>query len=378
MTGFILVGRSRHIAHQVLQSIRCFSNKKCVLVGHRETKILCWSFLAKKHFSIDLEGSGDEEFVGLIDSLRGTTPETVIIPFDCAGIKMVKRVANRLKMRISAMPDIPTLKMFDDKWTFQEFCVRNGLPTPPTIFIGSKASLDFDKLVSELGLPFILKPTNWSGSRGVYLMSSKKQFEETVVNNSGYDHGDLVAQKFIDGVDIGFNLVAFNGRLSVFGIQQRLGPNMVFLQFPELEAMATKICLASGYSGPMNVDVRVEKQTGKVFLIESNPRFWASTAASAFCGVNFVASSMEQQETEGEVRRLEEGLCNMRSPFVVPSLWKRMLFSTDHQGRLLRARTLNPYAAGALVKDLPRVGIKLAHRLKAIATNPAQGITSSR
>ncbi|NMM10945.1 MAG: hypothetical protein HHJ16_11835 [Polaromonas sp.] len=364
MVGFILVGRSKLIAHQVLQSIRCFSTKKCVLVGHQETKILRWSLLVRQHFPIDLEGGDDQAFVKLVNSLPGITSETVLIPFDCDGIKMVRRVAHRLKMRISPVPDLPTLEMFDDKWTFHEFCGRNNLSTPPTIFIGAKSNLDFDKVITELGLPFILKPTNWSGSRGVYLMSSKKQFEKTVLNHADYDHGDLIAQKYIDGADIGFNLLAFNGRLSAFGIQQRRGPEMIFLPFPELEAMATKICLVSGYNGPMNVDARVDKETGKVFLLESNPRFWANTAASAFCGMNFVARCIGQDVSEQDVRTLVDGACNMRSPLLVPFLWGRMLFGKDQQSRLLRARALNPYAAGTLVKELSQAGIKFANRTR--------------
>ena len=133
-----------------------------------------------------MSGSGDDGFVDGLNQLAEQTPEMMLIPFDCDGIRMANRVRSRINIAIVPTPDLLTLDMLEDKWRFHEFCTKHSLSVPETVWIGSKSELAFDVVVAELGLPFVLKPTNESGSLGVQIVESLRQFEEQVLNNAAY------------------------------------------------------------------------------------------------------------------------------------------------------------------------------------------------
>jgi hypothetical protein len=280
---FVLIGNSARIALPVLQAVRSFGDEMCVLAGSRETAALRWSSLCERHVLIDFDD--DDSSVRRINGLAEKAPGALLIPFDCEGIRLVNRVGSRLALASIPVPDLPTLDMFDDKWRFYQFCLANTLPAPATRWIGSKQNLDFSVLEGRLGLPFVVKPTNCSGSLGVQIVRSRRMFEQEILHNPLYQHEPLIAQRYIDGMDMDINLLSVHGRLCASSIHRVEGSWMDFLRHPALQEIAEKLCRASGYHGVMNVDVRLDKGTGEVFLVESNPRFWASLVAAVGCGL---------------------------------------------------------------------------------------------
>jgi hypothetical protein len=88
----------------------------------------------------------------------------------------------------------------------------------------------------------------------------------------------------------------------------------------------------------MNVDARIEKDTGDIFLFESNPRFWRSLSASVWNGLNFAAECMDEPTVAGDVRLLNSGSADTYyHPVFRPSMWKYLLFDRGHRGRMARS-----------------------------------------
>ena len=361
--NFVLVGNSARIALPVLQAVRSFGNEACFLAGSRETAALRWSRLCKRHVLIDFDD--DDESVRRINDLAQKAPQAMLIPFDCEGIRLVNRVGGRLTPASIPVPDLPTLDMFDDKWRFYQFCLANALPAPATRWIGSKKNLDFSALETQLGLPFVLKPTNCSGSLGVQIVRSRRSFEQEILHNPSYQHAPLIAQRYVDGMDMDINLLSVHGRLCAFSIHRIEGSWMDFVPHAALEAIAEKICRDSGYHGAMNVDVRLDKGTGEVFLVESNPRFWASLTAAVGCGLNFVAESVNPAKPGDGPRRLTSGRFHTRHPLLRPSAWRQLFSDSGQTGRLLRARLFDPYSLGQLARELPGMALRYLVRRKA-------------
>jgi predicted ATP-grasp superfamily ATP-dependent carboligase len=280
------------------------------------------------------------------------------------------------------VPDLPALEMLDDKWRFYEFCAANTLPVPATRYVGAKADLDFGALEAELGLPFVVKPTNWSGSIGVQIVRDRGDVEEKIRGNASYQFGSLIAQRYIDGVDMGINVLSLRGRLCAFSIQSVVNwPLIEFVANAAMEDMAAKICHGSGYHGVMNVDVRLEEGTGKVFLMEANPRFWATLAASAGCGLNFLAESVKQSGCGDGPRGLTSGRYDTRHPLLVPSAWWRIVSDPSATGRLLRARLFDVYSLGRLAQEIPGMASRRVRRaasfLMRSAPAPVRSSTAS-
>ena len=366
MTSFILVGKSSRIAMSVLQAIRGFSDAPCIVIGDKETALLRWSGLCRRHCQFDFAAPDDGTLARLVNALAELAPQATLIPFDCDGIKAVIRARAQLQIQIAPIPDIATLEMFDDKWIFYEFCVKTSLNVPATRYVGSKFNLDFDAIAAELGLPFVIKPTDCSGSEGVRFVKSRAYFEQEILDDVAYNFKRLIAQRFVEGTDVDLSLLSVRGKLSCFAIQQPQGSHVNFLPNAYLEGIAATICRDSAYHGVMHIDARVEKGTSKVFLIECNPRFWASLTAASWCGLNFVGQSVDPRLREAGPRAVLSGRAPRRHPLWQPSLWGRLLFDRSVCGRLLRAQ-FDLYVLGQLCRELPASAFEaVVRRIRAL------------
>jgi predicted ATP-grasp superfamily ATP-dependent carboligase len=362
MINFIVVGNCKRVVSAVLQAIRSFTDAKTIVIGGSATRALRWSALCKRHIEIDLEGRDDDSFVDIVNCIAKTSPHMILIPADCDAIRLANRVRGKLAIRVTPIPELSTLNMFDDKWQFHQFCTRTGLPVPTTRYFASKSELDFNAIASDLGVPFVVKPLNCAGSLGVHVVTGAADFDASIAHNDDYNFGSLIAQRYIEGIDVDVSFLAIDGRVSALAVQQMRDARVVFLQNPRLEFLAAVLCRASSYHGVMHVDARVETATGKVYLIESNPRFWASLTASVWCGLNFVAESIVPAPKEGGMRELTAGFASTRHPLIRPSSWRRMLGDMGERGRLLRAMTFDPFALGEFARDLPMTCWRYASR----------------
>jgi predicted ATP-grasp superfamily ATP-dependent carboligase len=352
MVTYIVAGKSKHIVVAVLKAIRSFIDAKCIVIGDDETRVLRWSPLCQAQIFTKFDGSGDEAFVISIASLSRRIPKVILIPVDCDAIRLVNRVRDRLRLPITPVPDFRMLETFDDKWEFHQFCRLHALRTPETRLVGQKSALDFDALASELGLPFVVKPVNRDGSLGVIVVASKARLAQSVINNEVYRYEPLLAQRHIQGRDIEISLLSVHGRLCAFSIQQQHGARIDFVPNGELEHMGRRLCSGSNYHGVMHIDARIEKTTGEVFLIESNPRFWRSLTAAAWCGLNFVSASIMPPGAANGVRKLTAGSSSTRNPVMRPASWHRLLTDASERGRLLRAEAFDLHTLGSFTREL--------------------------
>lgn len=346
MNNYIVVGECNRLVPQVLLSIRSFSNKKCAVLGGEKTRSLRRSSMCSHYTEIRFDGTDDDRFADLVNTLADTMPHAVLIPVCCKAARMTNRVRQRLRVRITPIAKLSTLDMLDDKWLFYEFCVQHGLSVPSTVYVGSKADMDFDAIAAQLGLPFVLKPINEAGSQGVQVIEGKAHFVEAILHNDDYQFAPLIAQRYIAGIDAGIDLLAIHGRVRALAFQKKVGSEIRFFEHPELESLAYKLARASAYNGVMNIDVRLEDSTGKAYMLESNPRFWATLTAATGCGLNFVAESISPAPRSIPPRKLTAGVSHLRHPIALPSSWVHMLSDTGANGRLLRAK----------MYDLPTLG----------------------
>ncbi len=352
MKTFVVVGASERIVTAVLQGVYCFSQSPVIVIGNAETYKLAQTSLCSQHIYVNFNASAEHRTITAINQLHAENPDTVVIPADCHGIRLINRIQSNLRARVTPIPDLATLNQLDDKWHFYELCKACDIDVPDTYYVGSKVNLNFDDLARKLGLPFVIKPSNESGSLGVQIIRSKEHYLRIVKNNENYQFNSLIAQRYIDGQDIDLSLLALHGYMKAFAIQRVVGPVIEFMQNDRLEALAGKLCRTTSFHGLMHIDARLERSTGRVFLIESNPRFWASLTASIWCGLNFVEESIRENNDSEFPRRLVSGTAHLRHPLLRPSSWGQ-LFHSDQRGRLTRASMIDPYALGRLARELP-------------------------
>jgi predicted ATP-grasp superfamily ATP-dependent carboligase len=363
MKNFIVVGKHNRVVVQVLLAIRSYSDSECIVLGGDETLVLRWSSLCSRHGYIGFDEGEDDHFVATVERLAGAMPHAVLIPADCEAARIINRVRDRLKIDTAPIPNMSTLDMFDDKWRFHGFCKEHGFRVPPTRFIGDKTALDFDAVAAELGTPFVVKPVNQSGSFGVHIVHTRAYYDEAIRNNKKYRFVPLIAQYYIDGTDMGLSLLSIRGKVSAYAVQKWSNSDAIFVPNAYLEQIVHDLCNISDYHGVMHVDARMEDKTGTVFLIESNPRFWASLDGPVWSGLNFVAESVGEAAPHEGVRALVAGrFPGNRHPLMWPSWWRVVLFDSGARGRMLRAMLFDLYLVSNFLGLLPSLAWSYVRR----------------
>lgn len=339
---FILLSEAGGILVQVLNAVHALGPSNCIVIISKETRHFCLTNMTTQCIYADFHGSDDDYLVTEINRLAMKLSDLTIIPCDCTSERLVDRIGPQLNVLVIPSPTATMLDCFDDKWQFYQFCKRYGLNTPSTQLFASKQDIDFHKVSHEFGLPIVFKPLDQAGSAGVHVIHSEQEYQKKIADDEEYQFAPLLVQQYVEGLDIGLNLLSIHGRITAIAIQQRdfpqnFGAPIEFLSNPYLESAARTICENSKYHGVMNIDARVEGKTGRVFLFESNPRFWGSLSASVWCGLNFVEACLEPPPLT-QIRRLHSGRAKVHyHPVLQPALWGQALFSRHvYRRRMIR------------------------------------------
>jgi predicted ATP-grasp superfamily ATP-dependent carboligase len=341
---FILLSVNAGVLVQVLYAVHALGSSDCIVVIPRGTSSFHLTNMTSACIYADFSGIDDENLVAEINSLALDRPGLTVIPCDCPAERLMNRIGNRLNAILIPTPDIGMLDCFDDKWRFYQFCREHGLTVPSTRLLASKYELDFDGAAHEFGLPFVVKPIDQASSTGFHIISSKQEYRKKILDDEDYRFSPLLVQQYIEGPDISLNLLAIHGRITAMSVQQRDAPQnfgapIEFIENPYLESAAHTICERSAYHGVMCLDARLEEKTGRVYLFESNPRFWGSLSASVWCGLNFVQACLEPPPPPPQIRQLRGCRASVHYHAIVrPALWFEALFSDHaHRKRMLGA-----------------------------------------
>lgn len=367
----MVIGATRGLVLQVLLALNSFTETNCVVICAKGTRFLRFSRLISAYREIEFSGQDDDRFVDHVNRFAENMPDLVLIPTDCDGARMTSRLRSRLKATIFPCPDVSMLDRLDNKWHFYQFCRQHGLMTPQTRFIGEKDKLDFAATALELGSPFVVKPVDQAGSKGVQAIASEEDYHRKILHNDSYQHHPLIAQRYIRGTDVGLNLLSVKGKVAAIAIQQRQPPQheaaeIRFTSNDYLVSAAHILAGAIAYEGVMNVDARIEDGTGTVFLFECNPRFWRSLLASVWCGLNFVGEALEPRAQPEHPRMLTSGSADtFWHPVFRPPLWRYALFDRSHRGRMVRA----------MMYDICFLGSSIAFKANASAGRPPPAIS---
>lgn len=358
---FLVMGNARGLVLQVLLTLRAYVSANCMAMCSSAGSSLRFSRLISEYFEIDFSGVDDDRFAATVNRLVEAAPELMLIPTDCESARMVMRVRGRLKARIFPIPDATMLDRLEDKWHFYQFCKECDLDTPPTLFFNDKHDIRFAAVALEVGRPFVVKPLDQAGSKGIVVISSEEDYRQKILDNDSYCYKPLIVQRYVKGTDVGLDVLAIKGRVAAMAMQRRHHPQdeparISFFRNDYLEKVAHIVATETAYDGVMNIDARIEEGTGKVYLFECNPRFWRSVLASTWCGLNFVEAAIEPPPP-GSIRMLTSGCADtFYHPLFRPAQWRYALFDHGHRGRIVRS----------MLTDICVLGSSIAFKANAI------------
>ena len=197
---------------------------------------------------------------------------------------------------------INALRLVCDKAAVLEMAARLGISTPRQITVESGDALRVLR-TDTLSYPVVLKPSRSVGERadgrtkvGVSYAASR---DELLAAADALDEGSypLLVQERIEGPGIGIFLLRWNGETIATFAHRRLrekppsGGVSVYSESvvadPELVRLSQELVARLGWFGVAMVEFKVDRATGKAYLMEINPRFWGSLQLAVDAGVDF-------------------------------------------------------------------------------------------
>jgi carbamoyl-phosphate synthase large subunit len=172
-----------------------------------------------------------------------------------------------------------------DKWGFYE----RQQELMPTYAIPSYLEMDFGFLKEKCGLPFLLKPRQGFGSKGIVVVETAEQFAKIAPATKT----TLMAQPIVGRDDEEFTVSAFcdgHGGYSAFmALRRKLSKNgftekAEVVDQAEFSDAIQDLCGAFSPIGPTNFQFRKTEHGLK--LLEINPRISSSTSIRAAFGYN--------------------------------------------------------------------------------------------
>lgn len=232
------------------------------------------------------------------------------------------------------IPAYDAFQIAIDKARLAAFCLRKEIPCPRTHSIDTFRK-KLENGSEDVEFPVMVKPVHGEGGRGIQLILDKAQFEGFDFDSAKRLYGGLVIQEYVAGYDIDLSLLALDGEILAYTIQQGIlgrgsrfaaSGGIEFLKHPELLEVARTVTRSLNYSGVAHLDFRCGRNDGRLKLVDMNCRFWGSLLGSTKAGVNFpwlacqIALGKEIEFRGFDECRYFDLLSVARSPFSVPRL----------------------------------------------------------
>ena len=242
--------------------------------------------------SFDGPPSAESGLFTTLQALARKYAPCVVIPADAAAMLAINAARAQLACALFPIPGSERVAQFDNKCAFVAYCVDIGIDVPAAMSLAHKGAQTFENLTAQLGLPFVVKPTNKTGGEGYRLIRSKADFEEGLQSDDHYAFAPLAAQEFIQGEDIDISVLAVSGEILNVTVQLNAEGTVTFISDETAVAMARKLVRASNYTGLLHLDGRRDRRDGRIRLVEANPRGWGSMKAATWCGLDFISAGV--------------------------------------------------------------------------------------
>ena len=243
----------------------------------------------------------------------------VICPSSFESIQFVTAHREALSKAAALVPLAAedTVTRLDDKYKFFRYCTEQGIAHPASELVEPGTPIDKTQL-EKLTLPVITKPILGAGEVGIVKFDRWPDLYEYLDSLfSAADPGSaLLIQEWFAGEDIDFNGFALNGEVIAGSVMRtryagkRSRVTLTdFVDNAEVYKLGEDIIRHSRYSGPLNIDMRIRDDDGRVMAIEVNPRFWDRIIISLIDGMNFVDAGIRLAAGESHVQHSK---CNSR------------------------------------------------------------------
>ncbi len=218
---------------------------------------------------------------------------THIVPDDVATFIAVAEIAeDAAPIRTFPSNTAKELLDIDDKATFTSKAMLLDLPVIPTKVADDAAMA----ATHGFDYPIHVKPALGSGSYGNRVFHQPHTFQGML---DAWPKRTQIIQPFVPGTDAHVTFLADHGELIAWEIREpypsdRPVPGVVHcFHDEEMLDIARRYAAGTSYHGLANLDFRRAADGGTPYLLECNPRLYASIDFAAQAGVNFLQLGLD-------------------------------------------------------------------------------------
>ncbi len=283
MTKVLIIGNTDTFSLNLIRSLAPYK-----VETHLFDRGRMWSvFLSRnKKAYTNTASLSPENLIAAINAYCLKHAIQTILPSDYRAAVILAGRRDTLAPGIQLFPgtNIQTLELLHNKVSFAQFAAAKGLPHPKTFIVHN-----FDEMIAiDISFPCLVKPAQSEG--GNFDQYAQKNREAYLAFGRANTRFPLIVQEFVPGKDLGLNILAQNGKVIAYTMQENDGPDkMKFFHSDDILKIGEQLVQAAHFEGAMNIDLRLDTRDGTFKLIECNPRFWNSLYASTSIGVNFPA-----------------------------------------------------------------------------------------
>lgn len=250
------------------------------------------------------------QFIERIQKILSKYHPKVYVPSDEDAFVVSRHAEDfaQLPVNIPVAP-YPTIELLNNKGNVTLLAKSIGIPVPETIV--PKDESDLVLFAREYGEPIVLKLPDASGAQGVFYLYQKdlKRSLSHIYCKLNRPLSSFIAQEYVSGTGYGVSMLFNQGKIRARFTHRRIkekvytgGPSSLreSTRVPLMEEYAENLLTHVGYHGVGMVEFKRNESTGRMWLLEVNPRFWGSVGLAVHSGVDF-PYLLYRVATEGDV-----------------------------------------------------------------------------
>jgi len=183
-----------------------------------------------------------------------------------------------------------------DKNKISKYIDNLGLSVPRVYAINNSDLADA-KTYSDR--EFFLKPSKEGLIKKYFKIENSEELNNSrsFFKGIGYSDSDLILQEFINGEGVGYFAICYDGEPVVEYSHQRIrewpkkggySTACKIYENKELTSISRKIIRSLKWRGPIMIEYKKNKNDGKFYFIEINPKFWGSLELGILSNVNII------------------------------------------------------------------------------------------
>jgi len=335
----LVVSTNEHLTLRLLRAISRLSIKADILALNKSsssTKVskFCRKYTRYSHDSVALNW---EDIAENINQYCKQENIDVVIPSGMQSTLILSEIQSAItNAKIFPLDRPENIKRIHNKWSLYEDLNPKGLSFPKSVLLENLEQLDS----LDMTFPIMAKAIELSDGRGIEKINSLTELKQHLAHDHSDNRLPLILQDYIDGFDIDLSVLAHQGEVVAWTIQQAFPHHLEFFQNDTVLNLGREIIKFYNFTGVAHFDLRVDRKTNQAKILECNPRLWASIESSLWYGVDFIHLGILialEQTIPAEIQR---GVLSTQVT-KVPYPWL--------------GRTINGYINGKLpIKEIPK------------------------